>query len=234
MNSIYTHSSHSYITLMMNSVYIKRTELYQDEKYIIDAFKNELYAIVSNVAFIPKADMKGKYNGAIITIHKWFNNHKVTKLFDDIIHSPSASAKINHGYRFWFIQEYKNIIIKNNKNDIDQDPNNAKEQDLHAQIAFLLAKNTKQEQLIMKYEEEQTRQHLHINHFQEELERLQIEFDIFKQQADDDLLLTEQNNIRLEIYANKYKTLYQQTKQELHDELHINQYYLSLQPQLLL
>ena len=98
-------------TIKNISLYIKRAEQMHTKEYIMSAFQKAQYGKVKDVKFIEKKGETGpKYNGAIVIFDLWFNNKKVTSLFDSLQTATDGCTKIihdEHKQRYWYVMEYK-------------------------------------------------------------------------------------------------------------------------------
>jgi hypothetical protein len=156
------------------ALYIKRAELSCTKEYIIDSFFANKYGKVKDIKFINKTDNNGNnYNGVIVTFDVWFMNEKVTQLLNEMNSSKDGTTKLIHNHytrRFWFVQEYKTKVSEISEtilvNSDISDTEKIKEleqlvRSMEAKMYAMQLKLEKNEQKMMEYEHEQTRQHLH-------------------------------------------------------------------------
>jgi hypothetical protein len=90
-------------------VYVKRTELYQNEQFIKKRF--EFIGIVSNVEYMSRVNAIGQiYNSAIVTFTHWHNTPQSCQFLKDLGETRFGDYKFNYRdnrgtERYWFIKE---------------------------------------------------------------------------------------------------------------------------------
>lgn len=90
-------------------IYIKRTEMYQNEQFIKKRF--EFIGIISNIEYMSRMNSNGQlYNSAIVTFSHWHNTPQSRQFLKDLGETRFGDYKFNYRdnrgvERYWFIKE---------------------------------------------------------------------------------------------------------------------------------
>ena len=151
------------------SIFIKRAEEYQDEKFITEVFSKKQIGNVSNVTFIKKHNNYTSYNGVIVNFKSWNDNNYVKQLIDEMMASEDGTIKFyfsDHNYWFINIHKLSKQIIENNvlddslttEDNLKKLINDVKTNNV--KLHYLQKKQERMERRIMDYENNYMKNHL--------------------------------------------------------------------------
>jgi hypothetical protein len=93
------------------ALYIRRAELYDTERYIIDTFKKLNIGIVSKLDIVRRvSNTCQEYNGVLVTFSEWFDTPEANSILSQINAHAEASAKIIHEpmrQRYWIVNKHQ-------------------------------------------------------------------------------------------------------------------------------
>lgn len=217
------------------ALFIKRSEEYQREKFITEAFLKNKIGKVSSIKFISKNDCYGKsYNGAIVTFEEWYMNSGVENLIKEMESSSEKSAKFYFNeHRYWIVSVHKKPVTEcetTEKIDILL-PDKEKIQQLEAlveslsvQICYLKTQKENAEHKIMSFEKEQTYTLLVKSDLRSQVEMKEMEQEWIKNKFEKKIETIEKENNFLSSKLAESKNEISVLKEELYEERCITEY----------
>lgn len=217
------------------ALFIKRSEEYQGEKFIREAFLKNKIGKVSSIKLISKSDCYGKsYNGVIVRFAEWYMNSVVENLIEEMTKSGEKGAKFYFNeQRYWIVSVHKNPVEECDREEKSEIVLSEKEkisqleslvQSLSVQICYLKTQKENAENKIKSYEKEQTYTLLVKSDLRSQVEMKEMEQEWIKEKLEKKIETIQKENNFLDSKLFESKKEINVLKEELYEERCINEY----------